>query len=262
MSIVKTYRDAVREHGPRAIATLTRYYAARVFGLLTGPGRVCPVCGAATREFRPFVEFQYGVVRNRAVCPGCLSFERHRAYAAFYDEFIPANFSGPVDILHAAPEEALIRVLKKHSRRYDLSGYPSAPSGHLRVDICDPQLPEESYDLIVLNHVLMCVPDDRRAVLALWKLLRPGGVILAGESVARGHATWTQAEPGYGGRFNQYGDADLSSRFAPLHVSVLNVAEDFAPADRVRYGIADCETLLVIRAHPDSPVSASGKSVA
>ena len=247
MSVLSTYRTAVRQHGVGAIATLTRYYAARVVALITGPGRVCPVCESAAREFIPFVELRYGVVRNRAACPACGALERHRAYARFYNHFIPANFDTPIDILHASPEESLGRVLRKYARRYDLSDYESPPPGHFQLDICNPALPAESYDLIVLNHVLMCVPDDRLAVRSLAKLLRPGGAILAGEGVLRGEGTVSQANAGYGGRFNQYGDADLTERFAPLRTTVLDVAAEFAPEERARFGIAEHETLLVIR---------------
>ena len=248
MSMLATYRNGIREHGLGAIGTLTRYYAARAIGLATGPGRVCPVCEASTREFFPFVELRSGMVRNRAACPTCGAFERHRAYAHFYREFIPANFSPPIDILHPAAEEALARIFAKFARRYDRSDYESPRPGHMQVDICNPQLPAQSYDLIVLNHVLMCVPDDRGAVRALAALLRPGGVILAGESVLSGERTTSRSHAGYGGRFNQYGDADLAERFAPMSVTLVDVAADLTDADRVRFGIADHETLFVLRA--------------
>lgn len=249
----------MRQHGARAAETLTRYYLARAVGMITGPGRVCPVCNASTREFRPLVEFQYGFVRNRAVCPTCGAFERHRAYARFYQKFIPANFTGPIDVLHASPEEALGRVLTKFSRRYDLSDYESPPPGHFQLDICNPHLPPRSYDLIVLNHVLMCVADDRRAVRALATLLRPGGVILAGERVLRGERSTSQTHAGYGGRYNQYGDADVAERFAPINTTVIDVADEFAPAERMRFGIADHETLLVLRPLEASRVSRAGR---
>ena len=248
MSIVRTYREAVREHGPRAVATLTRYYAARLVGVATGPGRVCPVCDGSVREFFPFVELRYGVVRNRAVCPHCGAFERHRAYARFYRKFIQENFARSIDVLHAAAEESLGRVLGKFARRYDLSDYESPPPGHFQLDICDPHLPEASYDLIILNHVLTCVPDYRLGVRSLAKLLRPGGAILAGEAVLRGRGTTSQPEAGYGGRYHHFGDADVAGSFAPLEATVVDVVEDLTPEERARFGVADRETLLLIRA--------------
>jgi SAM-dependent methyltransferase len=248
MSVIATYRSGVREHGARAIATLTRYYAARAVGALTSPGRICPVCDASVREFLPFVELRYGVVRNRAACPSCGALERHRAYARFYREFIPANFATPIDILHASPEESLGRVLGQFARRYDLTDYESPPPGHMQLDICNPHLPAESYDLIVLNHVLMCVPDDRLAVRSLSRLLRPGGIILAGEGVLRGQRTASQSVAGYGGRYNQFGDVDVATRFIPMQASVVDVVDGLGSKERARFGIADRETMLVIRA--------------
>ena len=260
MSILATYRNGIREHGARAIATLTRYYAARAVGLATGRGRVCPVCDAPTREFFPFIEFRSGVVRNRAACPNCGALERHRAYAHFYREFIPANFSPPIDILHPAAEESLGRIFSKVARRYDRSDYESPRPGHIQVDICNPGLPAGSYDLVVLNHVLTCVPDDRGAIHALAKLLRPGGAIIAGEAVVNGTETTSRSQPGYGGRFHQYGAADLAERFAPMKVTLVDVAADISPADRVRFGIADHETLVVFRA-PDGPAGGARRLV-
>jgi hypothetical protein len=248
MSVLSTYKRGVREHGSRAIGALTRYYVARVTGVITGGDRECPICGARPREFLPFVELRYGYVRNRAVCPTCGALERHRAYARFYVDFISERFTTPIDILHASPERSLEGVLRPFARRYDLSDYESPPPGHIQLDICEPHLPAQSYDLIVVNHVLMCVPDDRRAVRALSALLRPGGAILAGESVFRGIPSSSQATSGYGGRYNQYGDADLAARFAPMVTTVVDVAQRLTPADRARFGIADHETLLVMRA--------------
>ena len=255
MSVIATYRNGLKTHGVRALGTLTRYYAARAFGMLTGPGRTCPLCRTEVREFLPFVELRYGVVRNRAACPECGALERHRAYARFYREFIQANYRGPIDILHASSEESLVRALSNFAGRYDLSDYESPPPGHIQVDICDPKLPAQTYDLIVLNHVLACVADDRRAVRALATLLRPGGAILAGESILPGARTTSRSKPGYGGRINEYGDADLADRFAPLETTMVDVVADLTPEERARFGLHDREMLIVFRVAQASPAA-------
>ena len=43
--------------------------------LYLGKGRKCPICGAQRRKFLPY---GYGKVREDALCPSCLSLERHR----------------------------------------------------------------------------------------------------------------------------------------------------------------------------------------
>lgn len=44
-----------------------------------------------------------------------------------------------------------------------------------RMDIMDIHYPDASFDAIVCNHVLEHVADDERALLELYRVLRPGG---------------------------------------------------------------------------------------
>ena len=45
----------------------------------------------------------------------------------------------------------------------------------LKLDIQDTSLPEDSYDMIVCNHVLEHVDDFRKALREMYRILRPGG---------------------------------------------------------------------------------------
>lgn len=47
-----------------------------------------------------------------------------------------------------------------------------------RVDITRTGLPDAGYDVVIANHVLEHIPDDRSALAELFRLLRPGGVAL------------------------------------------------------------------------------------
>ena len=61
---------------PRPMLQRMAGWAVPLAGLLyKGRGAVCPVCGARYRRFMP-----YGYVHSRsnALCPNCLSLERHR----------------------------------------------------------------------------------------------------------------------------------------------------------------------------------------
>jgi SAM-dependent methyltransferase len=43
-------------------------------------------------------------------------------------------------------------------------------------DLTKLQWPEDSFDLIICNHVLEHIPDDRKAMAELYRVLRPGGL--------------------------------------------------------------------------------------
>ena len=48
--------------------------------------------------------------------------------------------------------------------------------------VCDAQalpFPEESFDLVVANHMLYHVPDCRRGLGEIWRVLKPGGRLVA-----------------------------------------------------------------------------------
>ena len=46
---------------------------------------------------------------------------------------------------------------------------------NLKLDIQKTGLPDESYDVIVCNHVLEHVDDFRKALKEMYRILRPGG---------------------------------------------------------------------------------------
>jgi ubiquinone/menaquinone biosynthesis C-methylase UbiE len=49
------------------------------------------------------------------------------------------------------------------------------PTAMVRMDITNITLPDNSFDVILCNHVLEHVPDDRKAMSELYRVLKPGG---------------------------------------------------------------------------------------
>ena len=140
----------------------------------TTPGRTasaaveCPLCGGSFAAFLPAGE------RERVVCPGCGSRERHRASWLFLEER-PDLLAGADSLLHFAPEAYVRdRLAATTGLRYITADLVPG-RGDLPLDLTDLKLPDAAFGAVLCSHVLEHVPDDRRAMRELHRILRPGG---------------------------------------------------------------------------------------
>jgi SAM-dependent methyltransferase len=131
----------------------------------------CPCCG---RRWRRFARVHSEADR---ACWNCGSLERDRLLWLFLDRHGDVVRPG-MDVLHVAPERALQRRLRQLPEARYLSGDLASPLADVRLDVTELQFSDESFDLVVCNHVLEHVPDDRRAMRELHRVLRPGGVAI------------------------------------------------------------------------------------
>lgn len=146
-----------------------------LLGLLyLGRGVECPVCGAKRRRFLP-----YGYVRSRAnaLCPRCLSLERHRLLWLYFRSE-RRLLDGRPRLLHIAPEVSLRKRLRRLYRecpeRYVTADLES-PLAELHFDVQRIPLRDGSVGAVICNHLLEHVADDRRALRELYRILEPGG---------------------------------------------------------------------------------------
>jgi SAM-dependent methyltransferase len=148
---------------------LRRLDARRRLGrlLYRGDGAYCPCCQSTFRRLRAYNG------PNR-LCWRCGSLERHRAIW-LYLEARPEMLAPASIVLHIAPEPAL-RPLFERIRDVDYRGGDLLGEfGNLRLDVTELSFPDATFDVVVCNHVLEHVPDDRRAMSELRRVLKPGG---------------------------------------------------------------------------------------
>jgi SAM-dependent methyltransferase len=143
--------------------------------LLRGDNLFCPICNKGFITFLP-----YGVNRANALCPYCGSLERTRLFWLYVMQREPDFFLKTKRVLHIAPERILFN---KFSSASEIDYYPGDlftegwkyPKGTIKLDVTDLKFENNFFDFVLCSHVLEHVPDDKKAMRELYRVLKPGG---------------------------------------------------------------------------------------
>lgn len=127
------------------------------------------------RCYRRLLPYGRILKRENALAPGSLSLERHRLIWLFLQREINLRASSYA-VLHMAPERCLQRALQAIPTLYYVSADLVSPWAAVHCDIQALPFPDNSFDLILCNHVLEHIPDDRRALRELYRVLKPNGL--------------------------------------------------------------------------------------
>lgn len=130
----------------------------------------CPVCEKSFRKFLPYGR----KARENALCPNCLSLERHRLMWLFLKEKTDF-FQASKKVLHIAPEICFIdRFETLHKDNYITADIES-PLAKIKLDVHEMPFPDNSFDVTFCNHVMEHVKDDIKAMSEIYRTLKPGG---------------------------------------------------------------------------------------
>jgi len=136
-----------------------------------GQDVTCPVCSKSFRKFLP-----YGRInpRENALCPNCLSLERHRLMWLYLKEKT-VFFKNGLHVLHIAPEACFIKRFEKiHGEKYITADIES-PLAKVKMDIHQIPFAQNTFDVVLCNHVLEHVSDDIKAMNEIQRVLKPQG---------------------------------------------------------------------------------------
>ncbi|MET7030837.1 class I SAM-dependent methyltransferase [Sediminicola luteus] len=157
---------------PRPLLIQLSYLARPLLALtLRGNKYQDPIDG---KSFRKFLPYGYENPRENVLSPSTLSLERHRLLWLYLKN--ETNFfTSRHKVLHFAPEQAFY----KRFRQLDNLDYTTtdlnSPLADIKADICSLPFTDNSFDIILCNHVLEHIPDDTKAMEELFRILKPGG---------------------------------------------------------------------------------------
>ena len=126
------------------------------------------------RRFRTFLPYGYETPRDNVLSPSTLSLERHRLLWLYLTRET-GFFTDPLRVLHFAPEQAFYHRFRKQENLEYLTTDLNSPLADVKADICDLPFESDRFDVILCNHVLEHIPEDRKALSELFRVMRPGG---------------------------------------------------------------------------------------
>jgi SAM-dependent methyltransferase len=166
-----TFRSTALQRLPRPVANALR--AAKVQAkALSGfrRGVECPICHNRLR----FLVVNTEGDRAETLCMKCNSLERHRRAVLFLRRCTTLH-SDALRVLHVAPEPSLRRELERLPHLDYVTGDLYAEGVDLRLDLTDMDFDDEAFDVILCSHVLEHIPDDRKAMQEMHRVLKPDG---------------------------------------------------------------------------------------
>jgi len=227
---------------------------------------ICPFCGYRAKDLRRMglnypVLYEKQIVgagRRRAKCYNCRSTDRERLVSVYLKDVLKIlEGDRRKKILHIAPEENLSKQLLNYGfDEYicgDLftEGY-NYPDHVQNIDVLDIPFDDNSFDLIICNHVLEHVQEDVRAMKELLRVLKIGGKAILQVPISKNSAItyedFTITDPEqrklFFGQYNHvriYGQ-DYTERLksSGFNVNVINISNDFQ-----EYGLNKDEDIYI-----------------
>jgi SAM-dependent methyltransferase len=135
-----------------------------------GKNVFCPVC---ENGFSKFILLNDGDLK----CARCGSLARQRRlWMILMNEIKP----GKNDVvLHLSPSRSIQKKLRKNSSfHYVTSEYEKGSGADKNYDLTSIDERAEKYSVIICYHILEHIPDDKKAMKELFRILKPNGVLL------------------------------------------------------------------------------------
>ncbi len=158
---------------PRPYLIKLSYLARPVLTIwLKGDKYTDPIDG---KSFKKFLPYGYREQRPNVLSPSTLSLERHRLlwlYLKNETDF----FTAKKKVLHMAPEQCFLDIFKDLENLDYTTADLYSPIVDVKADILKLPFNDNSFDIVLCNHVLEHIEDDAKAMSELYRVLKLGGI--------------------------------------------------------------------------------------
>lgn len=131
----------------------------------------CSVCG---KHYKKFLPYGYVHSRENALCPNCLSLERHRLLWLYLQKKTQV-FSSNLSFLHIAPELCFISRFRNTKNIDYTTADLESPWADVHLNVEEMPLETESFDFVMANHILEHVDNLDKALSEIYRVLKKGG---------------------------------------------------------------------------------------
>lgn len=169
---MKTIIQLLTRFVPRKLLQPLGEFASKIISLFyLGNKFYCIVCNTHFRKLLP-----YGRLKSRknALCPNCLSLERHRLMW-YYLKKDTRFFTQKLKILHFAPEICFANRFKQLKNLKYITADLDSPWAMIKMDIHNIQFEDNNFDVVFCNHVMEHVENDLKAMREIYRVLKPSG---------------------------------------------------------------------------------------
>ena len=183
---LKIYHPLQLFYRTQLLTGKTIYYRI-AYSKYKGSGFTCNCCNAQYSKFVPeYPEkpVERAINDNNVIagygehvyCPRCFSKNRERLIIALLEHRIDISSTS---ILHFSPEKYLNRYLRKKAfvTTVDIEPgfYTNIDPKITFSDATNLAFADESFDMVIANHILEHIPDDSKAMKELWRVTKTGG---------------------------------------------------------------------------------------
>ncbi|MGB0422926.1 MAG: class I SAM-dependent methyltransferase [Flavobacteriales bacterium] len=157
---------------PRHILQRVAHFFLRILSLFyRGNKFEDPITGITYRKLLPYGRL---APRENALSPDSMALERHRLIWLYLKE--ETNFfNDQIRFLHMAPEYCFLRLFKKQKNLDYVTGDLVSPWADHHFDVHQIPFEDNSFDVLMANHLLEHVEDDAKVMKEFFRVMKPGG---------------------------------------------------------------------------------------